>query len=40
MKKKNRIKRNCKFFYVDFSPINTVGILYIHKYLMKGHEIK
>ena len=34
-KKKNRIKRNCNFFSVDFNPIDTNEILDIHKYLMK-----
>ena len=32
---KNRIKRGCKFFSVDFNPIETNNILDIHKYLMK-----
>ena len=34
--KKNKIKRNCKFFFsVNFNPIDTNDILDIHKYLMK-----
>ena len=36
--KKNRIKRECKFFPVDFNPIDTNGILDIHKFLMKGKQ--
>ena len=35
MKKKNRIKANCKFFLVDLSPVDTNDILDIHKNLMK-----
>ena len=35
MKKKNRIKRSCKFFSVALNPIDTNDILDIHKYLMK-----
>ena len=35
MKKKNRIKTNCKFFLVDLSPVDTNDILDIHKNLMK-----
>ena len=35
-KKKKRIKRKCKIFSVDFSPIDTNYIFDIHKYLMKG----
>ena len=31
----NRIKRNCKFFSVDFNPIGANDIVDIHKYLMK-----
>ena len=31
----NKIKRNCKFFFVDFNPIDTNDILDIYKYLMK-----
>ena len=27
---------NCKFFSVDFNPIDTNDILHIHKYLMKN----
>ena len=27
------IKRNCKFFSVDFNPIDTNNISDIHKYL-------
>ena len=34
-KKQNRIKRNCNFFSVDFSSIDTNDISDIHKYLMK-----
>ena len=37
---KNRIKRSCKIFSVDFNPIDTNNILDIHKYLMKEHYIK
>ena len=33
--KKNSIKRNCKFLFVDFNPIDTNDISDIHKYLMK-----
>ena len=33
---KNRIKRSCKKFFVDFNPIDTNDILYIHKYLRKN----
>ena len=33
--KQNRIKRNCNFFSVDFSSIDTNDISDIHKYLMK-----
>ena len=36
--KKNRIKREYKFFPVDFNPIDTNGILDIHKFLMKGKQ--
>ena len=32
----NKIKRNCKFFFVDFNPIDTNDILDIYKYLMKA----
>ena len=32
--KKNRIKRSCKIFSVDFNPIDTNNILDIRKYLM------
>ena len=35
---KNRIKRECKLFFVDFNPIDTNGILDIHKFLMKGKQ--
>ena len=35
LKKKNRIKRICKIFSVDFNSIDTNDILGIHKYLMK-----
>ena len=35
MKKKNRIKRICKIFSVNFNPIDTNDILGIHKYLVK-----
>ena len=35
---KNQIKRSCKFFSVDFNPIDTNDILDIHKYLMKEHD--
>ena len=31
-RKKNRIKRKCKFFSVDYNPIDTKDI---HRYLMK-----
>ena len=34
--KKNRIKKNVKYFSVDFNPIDTNDILDIHRYLMKG----
>ena len=37
---KNRIKRSCKNFFVDFNPIDTNDILYIHKYLRKKHDTK
>ena len=30
MKKKNRMKRNCKVFSVDFNPIDNNDILDIH----------
>ena len=33
--KKNRIKKNCEFFSVDFNPINTKDILDIDKFSMK-----
>ena len=33
--KKYRIKRNCKVFSVDSTPVDTNDILDIHKYLMK-----
>ena len=33
--KKNRIKRKCNSFFVDYNPINTSDILDIHKFLMK-----
>ena len=33
--KKYRIKTNCKFFLVDFSPVDTNDILDIHKNSMK-----
>ena len=33
--KKNRMKRKCKFFSVDFNPFNANDILDMHKYLMK-----
>ena len=32
----NKIKRNCKFFFVDFNPIDTNDILDIYKYLTKA----
>ena len=32
---KSRIKRSCKIFSVDFNPIDSNDILYIHNYLMK-----
>ena len=36
-KKKNRIKRKCNFFFpVNFNPGDTMNVLDIHKYLMKG----
>ena len=33
--KKNRIKRSCKIFSVDFNPIDNNDIIDIHKYLME-----
>ena len=33
--KKNRIKKNCEFFSVDFNPIDTEDILDIDKFSMK-----
>ena len=33
--KKNRIKRGCNFFSVDFNLIDTNDTLDVHKYLMK-----
>ena len=33
--KKNRIKRSCKIFSVDFNPIDNNHILDNRKYLMK-----
>ena len=35
-KKKNGLEGSVKFFSVDFNPIDTNNILYVHKYLMKG----
>ena len=35
-KEKNRIKRNCNFFSVDFNSSDTNDILDIIKYLMKN----
>ena len=36
-KRKNRIKRQCNFFFpVNFNPGDTMNVLDIHKYLMKG----
>ena len=32
----NKIKMNCKFFFVDFNPTDTNDILDIYKYLMKA----
>ena len=37
---KNQIKRSCKFFSVDFNPIDTNDILDIHKYLMEERLYK
>ena len=37
---KNRVKRKCNFFSVDFNPIDTNNILDIHRYLMKGKYYK
>ena len=34
----NKIKRSCKFFSVDFNPVDA--ILDIHKYLMKRARYK
>ena len=34
--KKTGLKGIVNFFSVDFNPIDTNDILYIHKYLMKG----
>ena len=34
------MKRNCQFFTVDFSPIDTNGILDIYKYLIKRKIIQ
>ena len=31
----NRIKRNCKSFFVDYNPVNASDILDIHRYLIK-----
>ena len=33
--KENKIKRTCKFFSVDFNPIDTNDMLDIHNYLIK-----
>ena len=33
-KKKNRIKRSCKFFFCYFNPIDINNVLDIHKQLM------
>ena len=33
--KKNKIKRSCRIFSVDFNPIDTNNVLDIHKYLMR-----
>ena len=38
--KKNRIKKNCEFFSVDFNPINTKDILDIDKFSMKRKQYK
>ena len=37
---KNRVKRKCNFFSVDFNPIDTNNILDIYRYLMKGKYYK
>ena len=34
-KKKNRMKRSCKIFSVDFNPVGTNNILDFQKYLTK-----
>ena len=34
-KKKKRMKRSCKIFYVDFNPVGTNNILDFQKYLTK-----
>ena len=34
-KKKNRMKRSCKIFSVDFNPVGTNSILDFQKYLTK-----
>ena len=33
---KNRIRMKFNIFYVDFNPIDTNDIFYVHRYLMKG----
>ena len=33
--KKNRFKRNCKSFSVDYNAIDSTDILAIYRYLMK-----
>ena len=38
--KKNRIKKNCEFFSVDFNPIDTKDILDIDKFSMKRKQYK
>ena len=32
---KNRIKRECGYFSVNYDPINTSNLLGIHRFLMK-----
>ena len=36
--KKTGSKESVNFFSVDFNPIDTNGILDIHKFLMKGKQ--
>ena len=38
--KKNRIKRKCNFFSVDFNPTDPNNILEINEYLMKRTQYK